>query len=97
MNPLLKNLWKVVRNKYFVVTAVFLVLFFFLDDNNFFVAQRLHRQVSQLEAQAEELRQGIDSDSAQANALRYDRAAIERFGREEYYMKRADEDIFIIK
>ena len=93
----MKKVVNVLKNKYFITFAIFLAIFLFLDENNLLVTLRLKKEVSQLEQQAAALREDIVKDSIQAQSLRSDRAAIERYGREAYYMKRADEDIYIIK
>lgn len=96
MNPLLQRIWKVIKNKYFIATVIFLILFVFLGDNNYMETMRLRKDVHRLERQVSVLRQGIVQDSINADALRYDLSAIERYGREQYYMKCKDEDIYII-
>lgn len=93
----MKKVINILKNKYFVTCAFFLVIFLFLDENNLFVTLRLKKEVSQLEQQAASLHNDIARDSILAQSLRSDRTAIECYGRETYYMKRADEDIYIIK
>ena len=44
----------------------------------------------------QEMIEEIAHDSIQALSLRDNLEATERFGREHYYMKRADEDLFVI-
>lgn len=90
------TVWKVVSNKWFIATAIFLFVFLVFDENNFFVTARLQREVNELEKKRDELQMGIERDSIHALALQQDMNAIERYGREVYYMKRADEDIFIV-
>lgn len=93
----MKSFMKIVKNKYFIATVIFLVIFMFLSENNVLVTLRLKREVHQLEQQSEALAEGIRRDSANAVAVKHDLAAVERYGREHYYMKRDDEDIYIIK
>lgn len=96
MNTKLLHIWNILRNKYVLATIVFLLLFLFLDENNLMVTRRLSKDVAELRQRQEELQEGIIADSAQALALKSDLKAIERYGRETYYMKRADEDIYMI-
>ena len=77
-----------------VVFAVYIV---FLDDYSIIATSRLKRQVRQLHAEEQALRQAIVEDSANAADLRDNLDAKEHYGRENYYMKRDNEDIFVIK
>ena len=96
MNDILSKIWKVVKNKYVAATLIFIVLIAFVDENNLILTSRLHRQVRALHAEEQRLQEGIVVDSIRAVSLKHDKVAIERYGREEYYMKRADEDIYIV-
>lgn len=88
---------KVVLNKYFIATVVFLVVIVFFDEYSLRVSSRLHRQVDELHSEEQALKEAIVEDSAANAELRGSLDAKEHYGRENYYMKRADEDIFVIK
>lgn len=90
-------MWKIVKNKYFIVCFVFLLIILFLDENNIMVVRSLKRDVSELEYIIDTMHRGIRQDSIQAERLKYDLDSIERYGREVYFMKRDDEDVFVIK
>ncbi|MDY5968835.1 MAG: hypothetical protein SPJ13_02295 [Bacteroidales bacterium] len=92
-----KKTWKALCNKYVAALFVFAIIVCFVDENNLIVMGRLYRQVRSLHKEETTLYADYLTDSAQAASLRYDSRAIERYGRENYYMKRANEDIFIIK
>ena len=53
--------------------------------------------MSTLHDEEKELREAIVTDSVNAAAIEGNLDAIEHYGRENYYMKRADEDVFVIK
>ena len=93
----MKKLLKIIGNKYIIATLVFIALFVFVDEYNLLVTHRLQRQVRQLHEEEEELREAIVTDSTENAALHQNLDAIEHYGRENYYMKRPDEDIFVIK
>lgn len=92
-----KKNWKRLCNKYVVAVVVFAIIVCFVDENNLMVMGRLYKQVRTLHKEKAVLYADYQADSAQAASLRYDSRAIERYGRENYYMKSANEDIFIIK
>ena len=92
-----KDILKVKGLKYIVATVVFLVVILFLDDYSLRVSSRLGRQVDELHKEEESLAQAIVQDSTDAADLRQSMDAKEHYGRENYYMKRPDEDIFVVK
>ena len=88
---------RVLTNKYVVVTAVFVVLIVFVDEYSLRVSSRLKREVNQLKAEEKALTEAIAADSAAAARLKDNLEEKERYGRENYYMKRGNEDVFVIK
>ena len=88
---------KIISNKYFIATVVFLVLIVFVDEYSLRVSSRLKRQVGELYEEEEQLKQDITQDSIAAAELRNNIDAKEHYARENYYMKRPNEDIFVIK
>lgn len=88
--------WRVIRNKYFIVCFVFFLIILFLDENNLFVIRSLKRDVAELNYTIDTMRQGIRQDSLQAERLKYNLDSIERYGRENYFMKRENEDVFVV-
>ena len=88
--------WKVIKNKYFIVCFLFILIILILDENNVFVIRSLHKDVAELEHTIDTMNQGIYRDSLQAERLMYNLDTIERYGRENYYMKRKNEDVFIV-
>ena len=97
MKRILLAVWKVVRNKYDAVTLIFLLFIFFLGENNVLVTHKLKRDVAELNREIELLENDIKRDSAEAESLIGNIDALETYGREHYYMKRDNEDIYIIK
>ena len=92
-----KHIYKIKRFKYWVATAVFVVVILFIDPNNLLVTHRLHRQVSELHDEERQLRVDIHQDSINAAAIEQNLDAIDHYGRENYYMKRTNEDIFVVR
>ena len=88
--------WKIIKNKYFIAVVLFLLVVCFLDKNNLLVVHSLRRDVAQLNHTIDTMRQGFVEDSLQAERLKYDLDSIERYGRENYYMKRKNEDVFVV-
>lgn len=91
------SLWKILKVKYVYCTLIFLVIYFFLSENNVMVIHKLKRELAEINREADLLEATIKQDSADAVALINNPDALETYGREHYYMKRDNEDIFIIK
>lgn len=88
---------KVLLNKYVIATLVFLAVIVVIDDYSLRVSSRLSRQVGERHAEEQQLKEAIVQDSINAATLRNSLDAKEHYGRENYYMKRNNEDIFVIK
>ena len=97
MKKTLLTIWRIVKNKYVAATLIFLLFFLFLGENNVMVTHKLNREVSELNKEADLIRQGIEQDSIAAVSLIDNPEALETYGREHYYMKRQNEDIFLVK
>ena len=93
----MKKILKIIGNKYVIATLVFLVLIVFVDEYNLLVTRRVSRQVDALHAEEQALREAIVADSAANAELVNNLDAKEHYGRENYYMKRPNEDIYVIK
>ena len=83
--------------KYIIATVVFILVIVFIDDYSLRVSSRLSRQVRDLHNEETALAEAIVADSAANAELRGSLDAKEHYGRENYYMKRPNEDIFVIK
>jgi len=96
----LKNLYarlKPYLNKYIITVVVFIVFIVFIDENN--VIKRVEYQLK-----AKGLRKEIrhyqdlrDKSVRKLNKLHSSNAELERIAREEYLMKKPNEEIFIIE
>ena len=93
----MKKLKNIKGLKYIIVLVIFAVYIVFLDDYSIIATSRLKRDVRQLHAEEQALKEAIVADSNGAAELRNNLDAKEHYGRENYYMKRPDEDIFVIK
>jgi len=88
--------FSLIRNKYLLVLSIFLVWLIFFDNNNLIVRKRLIKESRQLKSDCEYYRQRIINDSTRLSELRKDAGSLEKFAREQYLMKRDNEEIFVI-
>ena len=85
------------KNKYVVAIILVLAWLLFFDSNNFIQQVRFSRELKKLEREREYYLREIEKDSIMKRELEENPEALERFAREQYYMKKENEDIFIIK
>ncbi len=95
------NLWKKIlpglRNKYILTLLVFFIWILFFDQNNLVDRFVSSRNIRQLERDKKYFIERIKEDSTRLNQLRTDNDNLEKFAREQYLMKRENEEIFIIE
>ena len=84
-------------NKYWLVTILFLGLTFTAGDSNLYKRYVYIKKIQELEKEIKQYKEEIEINTTKLNELRTDKEGLERFAREEYLMKKADEDVFIIK
>jgi cell division protein DivIC len=95
------QLWKKIlpylKNKYILTLLVLFVWILFFDQNNLLDRLMSQRQIRQLESDILYFRDRIRQDSIRMNELKTDNENLEKFAREQYLMKRENEDIFVIE
>ncbi len=84
-------------NAYWLVTIGFLLLTFTAGDSNLYQRYMYDEKIRSLEKEIKHYQKELETNRKKLEDLRTDKEGLERFAREEYYMKRANEDVFIIK
>jgi cell division protein DivIC len=92
-----KKMLPLLKNKYILTLIIFFVWILFFDQNNLIDRYVSQRHIRQLEHDKQYYRERIRQDSTRMNELRTDNDNLEKFAREQYLMKRENEDIFIIE
>ncbi|MDT0688338.1 septum formation initiator family protein [Salegentibacter sp. F188] len=92
-----KKPWiRFLSNRYVLLSLIFAGWMFFLDSNSWFVHNELNQEVNELKENKEYYQNQIAHDKTIIQQLQ-DSVQLEQFARQKYYMKRADEDIYIIE
>ena len=95
-----KNFWNkykaIIKDKYFLTAFIFFVWLMFFDENNLLERRKLMRNLNALKNQKEYYLERIQNDTRRLNELKTNTENLEKFAREEYLMKKPDEDIFLI-
>ena len=87
---------KTFRNKYLIMLVGFVIWIIFFDDNNLMQHRQNIRELAMLEAQVDFYKNKINADKRKLFELQTNDANLEKFAREQFLMKKADEDIFVI-
>ena len=85
-----------IKNKYFLSAGAFIVWILFFDPKDVFTQMEHHRELNELQASKTWYQKEIAKESIEAEQLKVNPATIEKYARENYLMKRDNEDIFII-
>jgi cell division protein DivIC len=86
----------VFRNKYFLTPAIFIIWIILLDSNNLVERYRQLDALHKLKTEKEYYIKKIEADRSKLNELKTDNHNLEKFAREQYRMKRKDEDLYIV-
>jgi len=84
-------------NKYWIVTIIFLAITLIIGDSNLFKRIKYDERIRFLENEIIYYQKELEQNKRKIQELQTDRAGLEQFAREEYLMKKEDEDIFIIE
>lgn len=95
-NALLGSILLIAISPYVLILIIFLVWMLFFDGNSWLIHRELNGDIDKLKGNQEHFESKIKEDQDQIKKLE-DSEGIERFAREEYLMKKTDEDIYIIE
>ncbi len=87
---------KYINNKYFYTGLVFLIWWIFFDQESMLVQYELTKVRLGLEKQKDYYNSEIQKDESAINTLQNDTVFLEKYAREKYFMKKDNEDIFVI-
>lgn len=96
LQHILKKLAPYYKNKYLIAGTLFIVWLVFFDQNNLLERSRQINHLHQLQQDKVYYQKRIQEDSTRLQQLKTDKDNLERFAREKYYMKKDNEDIFVI-
>ncbi len=84
------------RNKYILTVLIFVVWVSLLDSNNLVTRYKQMRELHKLKIDREYYIKRIEEDKRKLHELKTDNHNLEKFAREQYRMKKPDEDLYII-
>ena len=84
------------KNKYFLSITAFIIWILFFDPRDVFTQMEHRQELNKLQASKAWYQQEIAKEFVEAEQLRTNPVVVEKYARENYLMKRDNEDIFII-
>ena len=87
---------KYIHNWYFYTGLLFVVWVSFFDRNSLVEQFRLSSTINDLNSREEFYKEGLTKTNREISAFEKDTALLEKFARERYYMKKDNEDVFVI-
>jgi cell division protein DivIC len=91
----MKAIINFITDRYFIATAFFLSWIFFFASNNLITQYSQTKELREMKDKLKYLETEIKAMQQQTIALQTDSAAIEKYAREKYHMKKANETIFV--
>ena len=88
--------FKIVSNLYILISVVFFIWIFFIDSNSILVNIKLNKEISELKERKNILENQIQMDKKIISNLQ-NPDSLEKYAREKLYMKKENEEIFIIE
>ncbi len=83
--------------KYLAIFILFLIWMLFIDTNSWIIHRELSKKIEKLEERKEFYQNEISKDRKALNEINNDQEMLEKYARERFFMKKKNEDIFIIE
>ena len=87
----------ILKNKYVIALAAFIIWMFFFDPKDFGLISGRTQRLKELIASEKRLTARIRDTKKELSLLKTDAASIEKYAREKFFMKKDNEDLFIVK
>ena len=84
------------RVKYWVVLGIIILIVGFVDDNSFWNRHKRKVKLRELNTEIAGYKEQYERDDKRLREMESDPMALEKLAREKYYMRRANEDVFVV-
>jgi len=88
-------IFKILKNKYFIVIVVLISWLLYFDKNDVFTQYELVQKCNKLNTERDYYIAEIEKNKLEINELQNNSKSLETFAREKYLMKKDDEDVFV--
>ena len=96
MKKIFLKIWSILKNYYVIATLLFVVWVVFIDSANLISQNKQDKVIDSLVAIRDSKTEEIQKMKKLTVDLTTKKDAMERYGRENYQMKKSDEDVFLI-
>lgn len=94
---MLQNIPSWLKNKYLLTAVGFAIWIMFIDDRDFITTHFRHKaELKKLEQSKKYYQEQITATRAELEKLKSNPTTLEKYAREKYFMKRDNEDVFIL-
>jgi len=95
-NRIYRKYWQLFRNKYFLAGFSLLIWLAFFDRNDFISQYQYHAKLRNLQKEQQYYLEEITRTRKDMEELLGNPKNLEKYAREQYRMKKADEDVYLI-
>ncbi|MEZ4919833.1 MAG: hypothetical protein R2792_12095 [Saprospiraceae bacterium] len=100
--PIPSNPWQAIwqklpgplQNRYYLILVIFFFIMLFLDKHDLYTQWRLYRAIDRLETDKSFYKEKIEEAREEAEDFELTK---EKYAREHYYMRKQNEDVYIIQ
>ena len=96
MKQFFLKIWPWLKNKYVLTIALIAIWMLFIDQNNMVDRIKMSTEIRQLEEDREYYLEKVQKDSARLSELTTNKANLEKYAREQFLMKKPNEDVFVV-
>ena len=93
----LSQILRLFKNKYLLALIAFTILLLFIDHNDIFVQINRKKQLNELLVSKQFYENEIAKTKKQLSELQNNPIALEKYAREKFFMKKSNEDLFIVE
>jgi len=94
---MVRNIFNIAKNKYTIATIAFLVWMLFFDRNDLTSQYKYQTQLKKLKQEKEFYIKETAIAKTDLEELTSNLARLQKFAREKYFMKKENEDVFVIE
>jgi len=91
-----KGWMKVIKNKYFITLLLFVVWLMFFDEYSIIAGQKNRKQLRNLTEQLQYYKERIKAEKQKLEELNSGIQELEKYAREQLYMSKSNEDLFVV-
>jgi cell division protein DivIC len=93
----IRPILKVLKNKYVIASVAFLIWMLFFDPKDWGLINARNNKLKEMKESEKQLTLLIKYTRKELSLLKTNAASIEKYAREKFFMKKENEDLFIVK